>query len=114
MTLKPVRVGLGWFLGLDPETRKAKTDSVLASQHELCGCGKPVRYIVPGSNIAGACNKYARCATYDELQEKHKQLVEAATAFAAEPLDRNTYTLDHVKRKKLIEVLGIGKELKRT
>ena len=36
--------------------------------HGLCGCGKPVRYIVPGDPQQGACNKYKRCQTYDELK----------------------------------------------
>ena len=112
--LQPVSVGLGWFPGLDPEVRKAKMDAYLAKGYGLCGCGKPVRYIVPGSGEPGACNKYARCHAYDELKEKHQRLVEAATAFAVEPMDRNTYTLDHAKRKKLIDVLAIGEALKRT
>ncbi len=33
---------------------------------ELCGCGKPVRYT---SRSGGACNKYMRCPTYEELKQ---------------------------------------------
>jgi hypothetical protein len=74
---------------------------------QLCGCGRPVRYIVPnGDGTADACNKYARCPSWDELKAKYDQLREAAWAFAEEPLDRNTYTLDHAKRKKLRDVLS--------
>ena len=33
-----------------------------------CGCGKPVRYMMGDSFENGACNKYKRCRTYDELE----------------------------------------------
>ena len=32
-----------------------------------CGCGKPIRYATKDGK--GACNKYGRCPTYDELQK---------------------------------------------
>lgn len=34
---------------------------------DLCGCGKPVRYV--SSEGKGSCNKYARCPTYDDLRD---------------------------------------------
>lgn len=74
---------------------------------KLCGCGCPVRYIVPnGDGTAGACNKYARCPSWDELKARCDKLYEAARAFADEPMDRNTYTLDHAKRRRLLDVLS--------
>lgn len=73
---------------------------------QLCGCGRPVRYIVPnGDGTADACNKYTRCPSWDELKAKYDELREAAWAFAEAPMDHNTYTLDHAKRKKLRDVL---------
>lgn len=73
----------------------------------LCGCGKPVRYIVPsGDGTADSCNKYARCPSWDELKAKYDELRSAAVAFADEPMDRNTYTLDHAKRARLKDVLS--------
>lgn len=78
----------------------------LSEQHpaEVCGCGRTVRYIST-TNGDNACNKYGRCMSWDELKAKHEELRKAATAFADEPLDRNTYTLDHTKRKRLLDVL---------
>lgn len=32
----------------------------------MCGCGKPVRYMTPSGN---ACNKYQRCISYDEQRD---------------------------------------------
>lgn len=32
---------------------------------DKCGCGKPVRYTT--SDGKGACSKYGRCPTYEEL-----------------------------------------------
>jgi len=74
MTLEPVVVGLGWFADQDPEVRKARMDAYLTNEYGLCGCGKPVRYIVPNSDEPGACNKHARCPTYDELLRRVKEL----------------------------------------
>ena len=90
---------------------KEKTSSS-ASVHavvigQLCGCGRPVRYIGPnGDGTAGSCNKYARCPSWGELKAKYDELREAAWAFAEEPMDRNTYTLDHAKRRRLRDVLS--------
>jgi hypothetical protein len=43
----------------------------------LCGCGRPVRYSRSVKNddgsiseALGACNKYRRCPSYKELEEK--------------------------------------------
>jgi hypothetical protein len=33
---------------------------------EFCGCGKPVQYML--SNYVGACNKYMRCPTYEQIK----------------------------------------------
>ena len=73
----------------------------------ICGCGRKVRYIaVQGDTTKDACNKYGRCMSWDELKAKYDELREAALVFAEEPMDRNTYTLDHAKRKKLRDVLS--------
>ena len=41
----------------------------------MCGCGRPVRYIVSnGDGTADSCNKYMRCPTWDELYEQNKEL----------------------------------------
>jgi hypothetical protein len=40
-----------------------ETDDRLKGVDELCGCGKPVRYLSPGG---GSCSKGPRCPTYDE------------------------------------------------
>lgn len=37
---------------------------------DLCGCGKPVRYMTTDNK--GACSKYGRCPTYEELSEMLK------------------------------------------
>lgn len=42
---------------------------------QLCGCGRPVRYIVPnGDGTSGSCNNRMRCSTWDELHEQNKEL----------------------------------------
>jgi hypothetical protein len=41
----------------------------------MCGCGRPVRYIVSnGDGTADSCNKYMRCPTWDELHEQNMEL----------------------------------------
>lgn len=93
---------------MTPQTTspEASVDAVVIGQR-LCGCGRPVRYIVPGGDgTVDACNKYARCPSWDELKAKYDELREAARAFAEEPMDRNTYTLDHAKRRRLRDVLS--------
>ena len=45
----------------------------------VCGCGRLVRYIVPGGNQEeNSCNKYGRCLSWDELQERNKRLLRLA------------------------------------
>lgn len=46
------------------ETRKA---SELNDLLGVCGCGRPVRYT--SKDGKGACNKYGKCPTYEELCE---------------------------------------------
>jgi len=73
----------------------------------VCGCGRKVRYIaVNGESQDDSCNKYGRCMSWDELKKRYDELREVALAFAEEPMDRNTYTLDHAKRKNLRDVLA--------
>lgn len=36
------------------------------NEETVCGCGRPARYMVSGGKMS--CNKYARCASYEELQ----------------------------------------------
>jgi len=53
-------------------TETKTTDSGLSG---LCGCVSPVRYTVPGdTQDLGACNKYARCPSYAELQQQERHL----------------------------------------
>jgi len=41
----------------------------------ICGCGKPIRYICPsGNGLKDSCNKYARCPTWDQLHEQNEQM----------------------------------------
>ena len=42
------------------------------SMGNTCGCGKPVRYITLCGK--GSCNKYTRCATYEELSPANASL----------------------------------------
>lgn len=39
---------------------------------DLCGCGRPVRYL--GHDGIGACNKYGRCMTWEQQHERIKEL----------------------------------------
>ena len=48
----------------------------------LCGCGKPVRYMVGGTSNPSmtdySCNKYSRCLSYTELEalaQKRKEMI---------------------------------------
>ncbi|MCK5610004.1 hypothetical protein KAR91_49480 [Candidatus Pacearchaeota archaeon] len=53
---------------MDLPLKATKTHSSVSSSAGLegrCGCGKPVRYMIKGTE--GACNKYRRCSTYQEL-----------------------------------------------
>lgn len=75
--LKPVIVGLGWFAGSPAEERQKRMDAYLSSSYGLCGCGKPVRYLVPNSK-EGSCNKYARCQPLEEKEMNSFILLELA------------------------------------
>ncbi len=45
------------------------------SDAKLCGCGKPVRYIVQnGDGTTDACNKYGRCQTWEQLREQNETM----------------------------------------
>ena len=61
-----------------------------------CGCGKPVRYMMGDSFENGACNKYKRCRTYDELEaELRTSRLRELRCFAALQeivLDADTYS----------------------
>ena len=46
-----------------------------SEKSQSCGCGRPVRYIVPnGDGTATSCNKYMRCPTWSD-QELHAVVV---------------------------------------
>lgn len=63
------------------QVEDAETREKIRMGQLLCGCGKPVRYMVGTQPEVWACNKYFRCLTYDELvtkrAEQHAQLREA-------------------------------------
>jgi len=59
---------------------------------ELCGCGKPVRYIAADNTKLGSCNKYARCPTYDELREENKILRQKLSAIQKKQTDIDALT----------------------
>lgn len=59
----------------------------------LCGCGRPVRYMVGTNPEVLACNKYARCLTYDELVTKRRELyaqLQEARKYCTKLLDLQT------------------------
>ena len=43
---------------------------IMKLKDEKCGCGKPAKYL--GQDGNGACNKYGRCPTYEELQVQER------------------------------------------
>lgn len=45
-----------------------------------CGCGRPGRYMTP---VGMACNKYSRCATYDELESRLRYVESLLLAYRA-------------------------------
>ena len=53
------------------ENKDGIQPSVALPMLDICGCGKKVKYTT--SDGKGACNKYGRCPTYDELSEMLKQ-----------------------------------------
>lgn len=40
----------------------------------LCGCGRPVAYMVGTNPEVLACNTHGRCLTYDELVTKRREM----------------------------------------
>lgn len=52
-----------------------ESNTAVSSVGGVCGCGRPVRYLALNAGVQlGSCNKYARCATWDELKEENSQL----------------------------------------
>lgn len=39
----------------------------------LCGCGRKIRYVNIKDGL-GACNKYSRCPSYDEIMSENRKL----------------------------------------
>ena len=52
---------------------KLRNTSQMIDTGELCGCGRPVRYMSTNGG-EGACNKYGRCPSYDELRTENRKL----------------------------------------
>lgn len=49
---------------------------------ELCGCGRPLRYIVMDKGMSRmSCNKYVVCLTYEEQRDKIEQLKRQTLVF---------------------------------
>lgn len=76
----------------------------------LCGCGKPVRYMMGGNFENGSCNKYMRCLTYDELQSTlngANKLLSAYQVAVNKIDDYFEYANESLKdRKKVHQILG--------
>lgn len=77
---------------------------------ELCGCGKPVRYMTPGNDDEGSCNKYQRCPTYDELRSMLEMTNRRLALFqeAVNKIDDYfEYSMESKKdQKKVFQILG--------
>lgn len=75
---------------------------------EKCGCGRPVRYSMLRS--AGACNKYMRCPTYDELREGIEKANRRLLAYqnaVNEIDDYFEYAMESKRdQKKVYQILG--------
>lgn len=72
----------------------------------LCGCGKRVRYLT--SDGKGACNKYGRCPTYDELYESVSKLasyIGSYRNFVNQIDDYFEYTNESMKDRKKVHQL---------
>ena len=54
-------VSMSESYSLTPNLTESKCDF----HKGLCGCGKPVRYMISGD--FNSCNKYRRCPSYDEI-----------------------------------------------
>ena len=73
----------------------------------FCGCGMPVRYM---GKDGGACNKYSRCMTYDQLSDKYKKAQSLLNAYrekrAVDGLNgRKWCASDHFEAEARIEAL---------
>lgn len=59
----------------------AETREKIRAGELMCGCGKPIQYMVAMDPEVYACNKYFRCPTREELvvrvEELQKKLYEA-------------------------------------
>ena len=58
-----------------------------------CGCGKPVRYMMGDSFENGACNKYKRCRTYEELEQHLEAANHALRDFTSLNVSIASYSL---------------------
>lgn len=47
----------------------------------LCGCGNPVRYIMPNGG-PGSCNKYMRCPSYNDVTVQRDELRDLCSKLA--------------------------------
>ena len=68
-----------------------------------CGCGKPIRYIT--SDGKEACNRYGRCLTYEELQNKKIRLLKKWRERLAHEMDILTENKDQVDGIQKIEYM---------
>jgi len=72
-----------------------------------CGCGKAVRYTTRCGK--GACNKYLRCASYEELDEMHTKLAQDYSRLMFHAINLTLYrdgTELHDKACKFVEKLN--------
>jgi hypothetical protein len=77
---------------------------------ELCGCGRPVRYLTPGNEDGGSCNKYMRCPTYEDIRSTLKVANRRLLLFqeAVNKIDDYfEYSMESKKdQKKVFQILG--------
>ena len=75
---------------------------------EICGCGKPVRYI--DSKGIESCNKYGRCPTYEELNKSAQRIQRCLTIYqnAINKIDDYfEYSSESkVDQKKVYQIIG--------
>jgi len=74
---------------------------------ETCGCGKPIRYIIPGTDasLTGSCNKYGRCPTYEELLTKNKEQQEKLTQAKKEIQELLNYVTNKISIYRITEFI---------
>ena len=63
---------------------------------DKCGCGRPVRY---QTATGFACNKYSRCATYEELREEVNRLRGVILDASSEISDWGSYASPYFQEK---------------